>query len=60
MKKLELKNLKIKSISKDEQATVKGGFLSIGHDCSVRMSCPRLVAASNQYCSRAVICLNQP
>ena len=48
MKKLELKNLKVKVISNEEKATIKGGseqslaFLSIGFKCSVRNSCARL------------------
>jgi hypothetical protein len=43
MKKLELKNLKVKAITKEEKATIKGGaFLSIGRTCSLRNSCERV------------------
>lgn len=45
MKKLELKNLKVKAITNEEKVTIKGGsvaFLSIGTACSIRNSCPRL------------------
>ncbi|WP_426474826.1 hypothetical protein [Chryseobacterium balustinum] len=42
MKKLELKNLKIKKISDKEQKETKGGLLSIGHECSHRNQCERL------------------
>ena len=48
MKKLELKNLKVKAITKKEQLTIKGGqaqegaFLSIGAACSLRNSCERV------------------
>ena len=43
MKKLELKNLKVKSLSQDEKISVQGGqvILSIGIRCSVRNSCTR-------------------
>lgn len=47
MKKLELKNLKVKAITKEEKATIKGGnaeeaLLSIGRTCSLRNSCERV------------------
>ncbi|WP_282031303.1 hypothetical protein [Winogradskyella eximia] len=42
MKKLELKNLKVKKVSREEQASVNGGLLSIGHQCSHRNFCERL------------------
>lgn len=47
MKKLELKNLTVKSISREEKATINGGtqeagFLSIGRTCSLRNSCERI------------------
>lgn len=46
MKKLELKNLKVKAITKEEKTTIKGGqaaeFLSIGQTCSLRNSCERV------------------
>lgn len=44
MKKLELKNLKVKAITNEEKVTIKGGsaFLSIGTACSIRNSCARL------------------
>ncbi len=42
MKKLELKNLKVKTLSKEQQSTVAGGLLSIGRRCSIRNSCRRM------------------
>ncbi|ENI5460066.1 hypothetical protein KU06112801_60012 [Flavobacterium psychrophilum] len=43
MKKLELKNLKVKQLTKNEQENTKGGlFLSIGHACSVENNCSRV------------------
>ncbi|WPO79415.1 hypothetical protein [Flavobacterium sp. KACC 22761] len=46
MKKLKLENLKVKTLTKEEQKTVKGGleqeFLSIGVTCSLRNSCERV------------------
>ncbi len=41
MKKLELKNLKVKTLSQEGKASVNGGVLSIGTRCSVRNSCTR-------------------
>lgn len=42
MKKLELKNLKVKQITVNEQQNINGGILSIGHACSHRNQCDRL------------------
>jgi hypothetical protein len=44
MKKLELKNLKVKQLNKTEQENVKGGlaFLTIGYKCTYANDCPRL------------------
>lgn len=42
MKKLELKNLKVKEVSRENKSSIKGGFLSIGHACSHRNHCDRL------------------
>ncbi|WP_426474825.1 hypothetical protein [Chryseobacterium balustinum] len=42
MKKLELKNLKVKKITSQEQKSVKGGLLSIGYECSARNNCDRM------------------
>lgn len=42
MKKLELKNLQVKQLNKEEQAQVNGGLLSIGRKCSIRNSCKRI------------------
>lgn len=36
MKKLELKNLNVQTLSKKEQSTVKGGFTTIGRACKLR------------------------
>ncbi|WP_157493883.1 hypothetical protein [Fulvivirga imtechensis] len=41
-KKLTLKKDMITSMSNHEIATVKGGFLSIGHTCSDRNKCERM------------------
>lgn len=51
MKKLELKNLKVKKMTSQEMSKVEGGFTSIGIVCSVENECTRLVRQSNQYCS---------
>lgn len=42
MKKLELKNLEVKTLTKKEEASVNGGFLSIGYKCSHRNTCRRV------------------
>ncbi|MFD1601734.1 hypothetical protein ACFSJW_16945 [Flavobacterium artemisiae] len=47
MKKLKLENLKVKTLTKEEQKKVNGGqeqeqFLSIGTTCSLRNSCERV------------------
>lgn len=38
MKKLELKKLKVKKLSKEEQSTIQGGFLSLW-SCSDSTKC---------------------
>lgn len=48
MKKLELKNLKVSVLSKEEKSKINGGLeqeeviLSIGKICSLRNSCERV------------------
>lgn len=42
MKKLELKNLKVKQITEKEQESVNGGILSIGYECSAKNQCDRM------------------
>lgn len=58
MKKLELKNLKVKKVSREEQLSVEGGFLSIGNACSLRNHCLRLHTkdwgAVNEVCTNGV------
>ncbi len=40
--KLELKMLKVKFLTKDEQAKVNGGILSIGFRCSLKNTGKRI------------------
>lgn len=47
MKKLELKNLKVKTLTKDQESAINGGFLSIGLRCSLRNGCKRLFGPSD-------------
>ena len=60
MKKLELKNLKVKQLTKTEQEKTNGGLyiLSIGYACSVQNACTRLSNQSSLYCSDATICIS--
>ncbi|WP_445722162.1 hypothetical protein [Flavobacterium sp.] len=57
MRKLELKNLKVKKITSQEMSKVSGGFTLFGIVCSVDNKCTRLTRQSNQYCSRNEVCV---
>lgn len=42
-KKLSLNKVQISELSHTEKKSLNGGFLSIGHECSVSNTCGRLI-----------------
>ncbi|GGX29285.1 hypothetical protein [Aquimarina muelleri] len=54
MKKLELKNLKVKTLTRDQESAINGGFLSIGLRCSLRNGCRRLFGPRNNHDNESI------
>lgn len=53
-KKLSLNKVQISELNVAEQQALNGGFLSIGHECSVRNTCGRLIRSMDDDLQRCL------